>query len=324
MKYLTHSARKFQIPKSLPSEATDTTIPNKTQNGGHVASLGTKSQNSNTNPVRTAVTCGFLALFLALLGPVTPGLASSPAPAPAPAPADAEASYQLGVSLMLQDKHDEAIAHFDKAVALAPDNSEYHRALGDAHGLVAVHASKLHALGHAKKCKAALEKAVALDPNNMQARISLVLFYIHVPGIAGGSDKKGWKQVEEIEKLDPALGWRARVIACMADKRHAEARALLDAKLASDPDCYFTLSQIGRLAYETKTDTDGGIAALQRALQLQLTPDQTSPRHARVQYWLGALHERNKDKSSARAAYEAALALSPGMKEAKTALAKLK
>jgi tetratricopeptide (TPR) repeat protein len=148
------------------------------------------------------------------------------------------------------------------------------------------------------------------------------MFYMHAPGIAGGSDKKGWRQVDEIEKLDPEAGWRARVIACMADKRHAEARALIDAKLATTPDCYFAFTQIGRISYETKADSDGGIAALKRALQL--TPDPASPRHARVQYWLGVLYERKKDKASARAAYEAAGTLSPGMKEVRAALAKLK
>jgi len=237
-------------------------------------------------------------------------------------PTDAEANYYLGVSLMLQDKHTEAIEHLDKAVAAAPANSEYHRALGDAQGLAAANASMLHALGHAKKCKAVLEKAVALDPKNTQARISLAMFYLHAPGIAGGSKKKGWEQVGEIEKLDAEYGWRIHIIGCMAEKRYAETRAMLDKKLAASPDSYFALSQTGRLSYETGDNLDEGISALKRALQM--TPDQNSPGLARVQYWLGGLYERKKDKPSARAAYETASALSPSMKEVRVALAKLK
>jgi len=237
-------------------------------------------------------------------------------------PADAEANYYLGVSLMLQDKHAEAIEHLDKAVAGAPGNSEYYRALGDAHGLAAVNASMMSALGHAKKCKAALEKAVALDPKNAQARISLAMFYLHAPGIAGGSKKKGWEQAGEIEKLDTEYGWRIRVIGSMAEKRYDEARAMLAGKLAAAPDSYFALTQVGRLSYETGGNLDEGIAALKRALQM--TPDQNSPGLARAQYWLGGLYERKKDKTSARAAYEIASTLSPSLKEARVALAKLK
>ena len=238
------------------------------------------------------------------------------------APSDAEANYCAGVSLMLQDKHTEAIEHLDKAVAAAPGVSDYYRALGDAHGLAALNASALRALGHAKKGKAALEKAIELDPKNTQARISLALFYLHAPGIAGGSKKKGWEQVGEIEKLDPDFGWRMRILGCMAEKHYADARALIDKKLASAPACYFALTQIGRLAYETEGDADEGITVLKRALQMP--PDQLSAGLPRVNFWLGAFHERKKDKAAARAAYEAAIALLPDMKDARTALAKLR
>jgi len=237
-------------------------------------------------------------------------------------PTDAEAKYYLGVSLMLQEKHTEAIDYLDRAIAIAPGVSEYHRALGDAHGLAALRASLTHALSHAKKGRAALVKAIELDPKNTQARISLAMFYVHAPGIAGGSNKKGQEQIAEIEKLDPEAAWRMRVLACMADKHHDDARVLLDAKLATEPGCYFALTQIGRISYETKRNPGEGITALKRAVQIP--QDRVSPGHARVNYWLGALHERIKDKLSARAFYEAAAALSPDVKEFKTALAKLK
>jgi tetratricopeptide (TPR) repeat protein len=237
-------------------------------------------------------------------------------------PTDAEANYYLGVSLMLQDKHAEAIAQLDKAVAANPASSEYHRALGDAHGLAALRASMTRALSHAKKGRAALGKAVELDPKNTQARISLAMFYVHAPGIAGGSKKKGWEQIAEIEKLDPEAAWRMRVLASIAGKQHVEARALLDAKLAAEPGCYFALTQVGRISYETNRNPDEGITVLKQALQKP--QDRASPGHARVQYWLGALHERLKDKPSARAAYQAAATLSPGVKEFGAALARLK
>lgn len=236
-------------------------------------------------------------------------------------PAGAEAHYYLGVVKFRQHKSDEAVPHLEKAVENAPANSEYRRMLGDAYGMLALKGGKLAALGRAKKCKTAYEKAIALDPKNVQARISLGMYYMQAPGIVGGSRKKAYEQLDEIEKLDPATAWNVRIIAYFADKKYQDIRAMLDGRAEQTPNDYFVLYQYGRLSAATGENVEAGIAKLLRCLKIKPAPGM--PAHAHVQLELGKNYERKGDKSAARAAYEAALSQAPDMQDASRALEKL-
>lgn len=237
-------------------------------------------------------------------------------------PANAEAHFYLGVSYFYQRQSDQAVPHLEKAVEYAPANSEYRRALGDAYGLLALRGSKLAAFGRARKCKAAYEKAIELDPKNVQARISLGMYYMQAPGIVGGSRKKAYEQLEEIEKLDPQIGWNMRVIAYFSEKKYQDIRMMLDERAAKMPNDYFILYQYGCLSAATGENVDDGIAKLLRCLEIK--PASGMPGHAYVQLELGKNYERKGDKPAARAAYEAALSRAPHMKDASRALEKLK
>jgi len=89
-----------------------------------------------------------------------------------------------------KNKHKEALKGFEKAVELAPDNAEYQYWLGaasfehlDAVGML----SKMSLASGGRK---AFEKAIAIDPNTVGARIGLAQFFLLAPGIAGGSVEK--------------------------------------------------------------------------------------------------------------------------------------
>ena len=105
-------------------------------------------------------------------------------------PGNADAAYHLGDLALLRGAPQEAIEWLEKATALAPKSSEYARELGDAYGLAAEKAGLFSKLGFARKCQAAYERAVALNPEDVEARYSLFTFFRQAPSIAGGGTDK--------------------------------------------------------------------------------------------------------------------------------------
>jgi tetratricopeptide (TPR) repeat protein len=236
-------------------------------------------------------------------------------------PQDAEAHYLLGLALLNQNKGDTAVAPLEKATALAPTNSEYQRALGDAYGVSAQKAGLFSKLGFARKCKAAYDRAVELDPKSVDARVSLMQFCMAAPSIVGGGIDKAYAQAEEIKKLDPAQGRTAYALLYLAEKKYPEALAALDEVLKDTPNDYEALYQLGRLAAITGDRLDRGLATLRQCLTL--TPPAGQPPHAAVHWRIGNILEKQGDKAAAKAAYEASLRVDPNFKSAADALKKL-
>lgn len=236
-------------------------------------------------------------------------------------PQEAEAHALVGTVAMNQQTPEPAVKAFERAVELAPASSEMHRRLGDAYGFSAQKAGVLSKLGWAKKCLAAYEKAVALDPANFAARQSLVGYYSQAPGLVGGGMDKAHAQADAMIKLDPTRGKIAKAGLFAREKKYDEAFALYEESLAANPDDYSSLYQVGRLAAETGQRLDVGLAALQRCLTLE--PTAGAPGRAPTHWRLGNIWEKKGDKTAARAAYEAALAADGNFENARTALKKL-
>jgi len=237
-------------------------------------------------------------------------------------PDEAEAYALLGSVKLAQADAEAAVAALEKATTLDPKNGDYQRQLGDAYGVSAQKASIFSMPGWAKKCRLAYEKAVELDPTNLNARNSLMGFYQQAPGIAGGGMDKAYAQAAEIKKLDPVRGRVAYATLYVAEKKYDQAFAEFDAVLKDDPSNYLGLYQLGRLAAMSGQRVDDGIGALKRCLTL--TPSIGSPGHAAAQWRLGNLLEKKNDPAGARAAYEAALKIDPNFKQAADSLKKLK
>src|SRR6266567_2996528 len=112
---------------------------------------------------------------------------------------------------------DRGIADCEKAVALAPDNSQYHLWLGRIYGEKADKAGFMTAAGLARKVRDEFEKAVHLNPRSVDARSDLAEFYLEAPGIVGGGRDKAQEQADSLLSLDPARAhW---VNARIAEKR---------------------------------------------------------------------------------------------------------
>ncbi len=236
-------------------------------------------------------------------------------------PNNAEAHYYLGLLAERRNDTDEAVRQLELATTLAPTISDYFADLGDAYGTAARTASIFSQLGYAKKCLAALEKAVALDPDNLDARNGLISYHQQAPGFAGGSMAKAYVQAAEIRKRNPTMGATVLAQLYVTDKKYDEAFALFEETLKTAPDNYLALYSIGRLAALTGQRLARGEQTLRRSLTL--TPGKNEPPHAAAHWRLGNLAEKRGEKPAARAAYEAALKLDPAFKPASDSLAKL-
>jgi tetratricopeptide (TPR) repeat protein len=179
----------------------------------------------------------------------------------------------------------------------------------------------LSKMGLGKKCLAAYEKAVALDPTNLNARSSLMTVYQQAPGMMGGGGDKALVQAAAIKQLDETRGRVAYAMFYIGEKKYAEALTELEEALKSAPDHYAALYQFGRLAALTGERIDRGMEALKKCLTLPPTPG--FPGHEAAQWRLGNLWEKKGDKQAARAAYQAALAINSGFQQAIDALKKL-
>lgn len=89
---------------------------------------------------------------------------------------------------MLSD-YKAATDSFEKAISLAPTNSECQLWLGRAWGRRA-ETNALMAMVYAPRARQAFEKAVNLDPHNHEARNDLFDYYLNAPGMMGGGIDK--------------------------------------------------------------------------------------------------------------------------------------
>lgn len=237
-------------------------------------------------------------------------------------PSNPKYHYFLGVTAIRQRNFDAAIASLERATALAPTNSDYFAELGNAYGSAARSAGMFAQMSLAKKCRLALEKAVELNPDGLDARNGLISYYRQAPGFLGGGMDKAFAQAEEIRKRDFRRGTIVFAQLYAGEKRFDEAFAVTLELLQREPDLYVAHYTMGRLAAESGLRHDAGEKHLQRCLAL--TPEKGDPSHAAVHWRLGQIAEKHHSLATARAAYEAALQLEPNFKPAADALAKLK
>lgn len=236
-------------------------------------------------------------------------------------PAEAEAYALLGDVDLAKDDTDAAVKACEKAVELAPASSDFQRQLGDCYGVSAQKAGMLSKIGWAKKCRNAYEKAVELDPRNLDARSRLMTYCQQAPSMLGGGIDKAYAQAAEIRKLDATRGRIAFATLYSGEKKFPEAFAELDEILKTMPRNYAALYQLGRVAALSGTRIDEGLAALRQCLAVD--PPADSPGHDAANWRLGNLLEKQGDKAAARAAYTAALAINPRFAPAIAALKQL-
>lgn len=139
------------------------------------------------------------------------------------APNDAAAHNLLCRAYFSLGEWDRGISNCEKAVLLAPENSQFHLWLGRIYGEKADKSNFMTAAGLARRVRDEFEKAVHLNPKSVDARSDLAEFYLEAPGIVGGGRDKAQQQANSLLVLDPARAhW---VNARIAEKRRDYATA---------------------------------------------------------------------------------------------------
>ncbi len=237
-------------------------------------------------------------------------------------PRHAAACHQLGLVIKLRNDSaalDEALTWLGKAVELEPDNWRY---LGDFGGTSLQVAGRDRSISAASKGREAMEKAIALNPDYLEAREGLFQFYQRAPW-PFGSKVKAAAQLEEIRQRNPDLATILSVVAKTTASEYTAAFQLCDEVLTKKPDNYIALYHYGRTAAISGQNLERGLACLQQCLTLE-PPSPASPTHSNVWQRIGNIQEQLKRVPAARAAYAAALKLDASNSQAAEALAKLK
>ncbi len=115
--------------------------------------------------------------------------------------AEVDQFFESGLQAIKKDDYVTAVIEFEKAIEANPEKSEYHHWLGKAYGLQAKNASWFRALKWAKKTRISFEKAVELDPENIEALLDLREFYKQAPSFLGGGNDKADMITEKLEAL---------------------------------------------------------------------------------------------------------------------------
>jgi hypothetical protein len=168
------------------------------------------------------------------------------APQLAAHPDDAKACYLLAeVKASFQD-FDGALPLAQHAVDLDGKNSDYHLKLGQIYGEMAARASMFTAGSLALKFRKEVETAIELNPKNLDALDSLMLFKFQAPGLMGGSKDEARTLAERITQLNPSEGYLSQSELAELEKNPAQMEADYLKAVQADPKSYRALAALAR------------------------------------------------------------------------------
>lgn len=253
-------------------------------------------------------------------------------------PEDPEVHFLAGQAAAMGANYPEAEGHFVKALELQPETSAYYDWIGRIYGAKARIGGLLDQMQAAPKIKENFEKAVELDPGNLEAKFFLGTFYVVAPAMAGGDRAKGKAIADELVSEAPLSGHRllaqfyaaernlaeaekayqeALTLAPDEPQSHSDLAALylsqkeiekavehLDKALELDADHQASLMTYGELALRSADHREKGIASVEKLIAMDR--DIQSPNPGTARYTLAALYEKEERMDDALAMYQQA------------------
>jgi tetratricopeptide (TPR) repeat protein len=169
---------------------------------------------------------------------------------------NAEAHLYLGMLYLNRNNPenniDEAVDQTERAVELAPDNAACQYGYGAALGTKVRNAGLLKQMMLAPKVKKAFQRAVELDPKHVQARLGLAQYYLMAPSIMGGDENEGWKQIDEVIRLDEVQGRFTKAWFLEREKKIDDAEQEYRALLSSRPKDWRIWKNYGYFEYRNQ------------------------------------------------------------------------
>lgn len=268
---------------------------------------------------------------------------------------NAELYYLLGKTELMLNHTDVAEKHLNKAIELDELNSEYYILKGNIYTQKIQSVTAFEKLVWANKSLSSYQKAVAVNPNDVKARIHLANYYIQAPAIAGGSIKKANEQATETLNLDKeqghllfaqiysyeknydlALESYKKALAANAKnpetyyeigmihqskKNYKEAFACFKQAVELNPKAYNSMYQLGRTSVFSGQNLELGIASLNKYITLQ--PDGFYPPLDGAYWRLGMLYEKQGELNLAKSSFKKAIEINPEDTNYKQALSAL-
>lgn len=140
---------------------------------------------------------------------------------------------------------DGAIPYYEQLVEINAKSANYQYKYGGVLGMKALEVNKFTAVTMIGDIRGAFEAAATLDPKHLDARWALVEFYIQLPGIVGGSEKKAMMYADQLLKLSQVDGYLAHgYIAEYSDRPNDAERNFKKAvEVGGSVTCYEKLSE---------------------------------------------------------------------------------
>ena len=230
----------------------------------------------------------------------------------------AAAQYYLGRVAYEEKKFDDATDFFEEAVEVSGTVADYHYWLGNAYRDKAMDSNMLSQAMLASKMKKAWENAAALDAKNIDARVSLVEFYIGAPEFMGGSIDKAKEVANQIGKLNTVESSRQMGNIANAEKEYDKAITLFEIVLKENLEDYPSMYQLGKASALSGHKMERGEECLKK--YMGYTPQQGEASHAVANMRLGQIKEKMGKKGEAKQLYQLALKADDSLKEAKLGL----
>ena len=235
-------------------------------------------------------------------------------------PNTAMAYYYLGRIAIEKKNNEEASEFFEKAVDIDNGNSEILTWKGINYITLLSQVTFIKQGLYAPRALSALEKAVALDPNNILASIYLAGYYAGAPGFAGGSREKAIGQINtavEIDSFNIGAQFQRGVI-MSTFKEYAEAKKSFEKIMNIDPEYYPAFYQLGKMSSEGGVYLEQGQLSLIRFIKY--APKEFDENKDDAWWYLGNIYVKSGNNEEARKAYRSAVTLSPDNEEYQKAL----
>ncbi len=163
---------------------------------------------------------------------------------------DAAVYFLMGQDYLMNGEFKKSSEALEKAVAAEPNNSDYVMWLGRAYGRRAETSNPLSALGHASKARQYFERAVELNPRNIEALNDLLEFQLEAPGIMGGGLDRARTTIAHISQVDPSEGHWAQSTLDEKRKEYSSAEAHLRRALELAPQQVGRFTDLARFLYK--------------------------------------------------------------------------